>query len=498
MTDTTPSPRLPQELIDSIILDASEDKPTLEAFQYVSKACLHTARSHIFAKRTLRLQRSYSFDDFGEDLKEHLHLAEYITDLHVTSTLTWFNGGYRKLTSLGPHGDSEEGNANASGGEPPVLSTHIIPDSLFDLLPRLRALSVSKVWVVLPAEAQRASVKTADGPHDDTYNAEPSKKVHLNSLKFRNVTLWEPVDYTLSHLLDRFKPAELALEGINRGSWESAYPAHNNTLLPPSPIVYPIYLTLDATMMRRSYMEILQRLTSPERLRNLKLTDVGNEDDVPGLGTYLAAARNTLVEMYVYIWGIKYEGVDPWPRLHLPSFTSLHAVTVKIPIIGSSTTKMGYIWKAFFDFLRYLPTQSLRTFQLILEPDCSFLGGIKGVLGRIPQSVKTELDPLFERLLPTLEQCEFVWTYQVGGVRLKSIDEPYNARQYISDICGLVPSLNYTGVLRTKMVAVPAPEIPHWNDSDWSDSADDNCRASSDDSWGDSSDDSWGDSSDNS
>ncbi|KAI0074703.1 hypothetical protein K474DRAFT_1665146 [Panus rudis PR-1116 ss-1] len=468
MSHAIQSPRLPQELIDNIIFHVADDRPTLESFLFVSRACLDTARAHIFAKRTIKLQHTYGFHEFVEDLKDHSQFAKYITELHVTSALKWFDGDYKELTSFGPSGDFEEDD---DSGEPPVLSTHIIPDSLFDLLPRLEALSVSKVWVVLPSEAKRASVKTADGYHDDN-DPESTKKVHLKSLSFRSIIIWKPVDHTLAQVLDRFTPTEFSIEGVNTGRWRSPYPSHVNTIRPPAPIVYPVYLSLDATVTRPSYMEALQLLTSTKRLRNLRFTDVGEANEVAGLGTYLTPAHDTLTDMYIHIWGIKYEGKDPWPPLNLPSFTALRNLKIVIPIIGSSTTKMGYIWKAFADFLRYLPTGNIKTLELTLKPDNTFLGSKKGLLGRMPDSIKAELDGLFKRLLPTLERFELIWIYEVGAEDLEGVDEPYDPERYINDIRGLIPCVDETGVLRVRRVDVPAPEYPFYNDSDFSEGAD--------------------------
>ncbi|KAI0070044.1 hypothetical protein K474DRAFT_1713678 [Panus rudis PR-1116 ss-1] len=469
MSSSGPSPLLPQELIDEIISHLTDDKPTLHSFQYVSKACLETVRYYALRKFTLRLRTNSSYEVFAGELTwQYAHLAKYIVDLTITGAHSYYPGGFKDITSLKSREDDD------SWGPPTqLLSTHIMPDSLLKLLPRLASLTVSQVWLVRGDVAKRVDMQTVDAPfHDST----PSMKVSLKKLALRTVTIWKPVDFTFADILERFQCTELGLERINRDGWHSeAYPAHVNTITLPAPVLQPTHLAIDDTMLRASYIELLQRLTSSEKLESLRLTDVGLVNEIRRLGLYLASAHSSLTHLDIFIWGIRYEGEDPWESLNLSAFTNLRHLSIKIPIIGSSTTKMGFIWKAFSDFLQYLPLNTITSIDIVLDPDNTFLGSDLGVLGRMPDQVKHTLDGQFRRLLPVLERCEIIWMYQPGPADFEDtygVDPTYDPGRYLDDIQSLLPSLDQAEVLRIRVVVVPSPEYPFYNDSNFSDDAD--------------------------
>ncbi|KAI0078006.1 hypothetical protein K474DRAFT_1706878 [Panus rudis PR-1116 ss-1] len=462
------SPRLPQELIDEIISHLSDDQASLTSLQFVSKACLDTARHYALAKFTVTLHDSSSYETFAEDVtSQYSHLARYISYLTIIGTDYFF-------------GETDQEDLTPTH----VLSPRIIPDSLLKLLSKLTSLTVSRVWL-----AQYDVVANLNVYADDAFGQyrKPSFVVPLKKLCLKDVSILNPVDFTFAEIIRKFPCSELHVEGINRDfSVQDPYPSHINTVTPGSALtVFPTTLIMDGCMLRAPYVDLLQRITSSEKLVSLELFDLADNSAIQGLGSYLNLAHASLTRFYIREWvaamqeskhaalfrvssklTINYPILaedDMWEQLHLSSFVNLREVSITVPVNVSSTTHTTFIWNSFYDFIQHLPTKSIHSLQIILEPDNPFLGSHMGVLGHIPEQFRITLDTLFKRFLPTLKRCTLVWVYHIG--REEPMDFNHissgssSPERYLDEIRSLLPSLDAAGVLQSRRVDVPVVEV---------------------------------------
>ncbi|KAI0079861.1 hypothetical protein K474DRAFT_478122 [Panus rudis PR-1116 ss-1] len=450
------SARLPQELVNEIIQYSSHDTDTLDSLQYVSKACLDTVRVYTLEKCTLIIRTNRSYDIFLEKLTgQYAHLAKYIADLTIAGA-----------EDYDPDLDIEN-EIEVESPSLPLLSTRILPCSLLRLLPRLTSLTVKRVHLV-QEDVAKILPTTVDVPFHDS---EHPIIFSLRKLSIDNVAMSRPIDTTLTALFYRFRCTELVLEDVVQDIISLDDLVQVKPIALSAPILHPIHLTIDETTTKTSFVELLARLTAVNRLASLQVTDV-DRDGIRDLGAYFTAAHSSLTHLDIRIQGIKFTGNDPWEPLNLSAFTNLRSLTVRIPIIGSSTSRMGFIWKAFSEFLRYLPTTTITSIDIILEPDHSFLGSTMGILGRMPDEVKNVLDDQFTRFLPVLKHCEVVWIYRSGLLGFGDGYLEYSPMGYLNDLISLLPSLCKAGILDVRTISLPLPDPPYYANSVYSNDAD--------------------------
>ncbi|KAI0076387.1 hypothetical protein K474DRAFT_1708216 [Panus rudis PR-1116 ss-1] len=458
-------PRLPQEMIDEVILHLRDNKSALKAFSRVSRACLPVARRYLLANFTYRLDSTdHTFDAFVHKLRQGAVVAQYITDLTIT--------GDPYYPTDSSHYTREE-HLRYLRGTPAhlIFSTRILPQSVLRLLPKLASLTLDSVWLRHENAPDAPNVAPIDGPYHDISETSPSM-FSVQKLTLSRVCLSWPVDHAMLELFTHVACDQLVIKEFDPPGPPTSLPhylpfPHMQHLpplldfppLPPSPSIppppvplpphppqcAPSHLAFDWQMMETRNLEMLTSVVLSSGLKSLYLPDILEQKHsahatIPILASFLTPARDILTNLELHISSLEDPGLDPWRGFNLLSFTTLRTVTIRVELLGLSEKNERNTWNSLIEFLRHLPT-TITSLYIPLRPGITRINRKAPctVLDRMPDRVKDAMDEVFSRFLPALKYCEIVCQGHPQTNFCKS--------DCITEIKTLVPSLSEVGIL---------------------------------------------------
>ncbi|KAI0071567.1 hypothetical protein K474DRAFT_1679312 [Panus rudis PR-1116 ss-1] len=315
-----------------------------------------------------------------------------------------------------------------------VVSTCILPDGLWELLPNLQSLSLSFVWI---ARNECDTTREAN----QAAQAQPSLGGHLESCGcyIRRDAFPSPTSkYTLP-------------------SSEQWYKHTVRLASVPSTHKYSIACTDIATsglgavlihdeLMRPCYLDMLARTMARDALTSVVLFEdlTAQGCDIHDLGLFLAPAQSTLTHLHVHALPELEETM--WSAIDLHSFIKLREVTVRYILLCPLDLNGKAHWAQLTSFLHHLPIGSIERLTInvsvTLTPECYLNNSIEPGFERVPEEVKSSFDPAFKRLLPTLKLCEFIWRPDACFDIDTSI--------YFNQWQMLIPSLTEAGIVHLK------------------------------------------------
>ncbi|KAI0071568.1 hypothetical protein K474DRAFT_605176 [Panus rudis PR-1116 ss-1] len=397
------TPQFPVELIEEIIFYLSDDSDSLTKCALVSKVFRAASHRHLFATFTLHIDQYRGFSLVLSEIAEHAHLAVFITHLTISGPGPYARRDTRKIPEGIDMGESR----------PPacILSTRILPDSLWQSLPKLRYLTLRFVWIVLDSELERLHITSLDSPKAiaaANTSVLPDKRI-LESLTLDQVAISQPVGATFVDVISRIKDRRLTLQNMRH------------------------------------------ELRYTDGLRSLKIIVRTRFD--PSLVTmrsFLRLAYPTLVRLHVVIplqWNSRGE-YDRWDTeaaqtFDLPAFTRLHDVVVELRL--HKPPRMTFDWSPLTSVIQHLPTKTVINLRIIFVT--GEVGYAEQYIQQIPGAVRSSLNSTFQRLLPTLKHCDLVL-----HAPLPECGHSYNP---LESLRVHVPSLQDKGILHIGQILRP-------------------------------------------